>query len=108
VLRQVAARLRNEVRLTDVVGRFGGDEFVVICPETDDGAATAIAERIRRALGLPYDGLLPGFRVTSSIGVAVHDDSTGALSADALFTKADEAMYRSKNAGKDCVTVVRA
>ena len=108
VLRQVAGRLRTEVRMTDVIGRFGGDEFVVICPETDEDAATAIAERIRRAIGAPYDGLLPGFRVTSSIGVAIHDDSTGTLSADALFTKADEAMYRSKNAGKDCVTVVRA
>jgi diguanylate cyclase (GGDEF)-like protein/PAS domain S-box-containing protein len=108
VLRQVASRLRTEVRLTDVVGRFGGDEFVVICPETDEDAATAIAERIRRAIGGPYDGLLPGFRVTSSIGIAVHDDSTGTLSADALFTKADEAMYRSKNSGKDCVSLVRA
>ncbi len=108
VLREVAARLRREVRQTDVIGRFGGDEFVIICPDTDEGAAVSIAERTRAAIAAPFAGLLPGFHVTTSIGVAVHGAGPGDLTSDGLLTKADEAMYRSKNAGKDCVTVVRA
>jgi diguanylate cyclase (GGDEF)-like protein/PAS domain S-box-containing protein len=107
VLRQVASRLRREVRVTDVVGRFGGDEFIVICPETDEDAASGIADRIRHSISAPFDGVPAQYRVSASIGVAVHQGGESELTADALFTHADEAMYRSKNAGKDCVTLVR-
>ena len=106
VLREVATRIRAEVRSTDVVGRFGGDEFIVLCPDTDEEAARQIAERIRLVINRPFDGVPRKYTVSSSIGVAVHHPTESAMSADALFTQADEAMYRSKNAGKDCITLV--
>jgi diguanylate cyclase (GGDEF)-like protein/PAS domain S-box-containing protein len=107
VLRDVAARLRAEVRGSDVVGRFGGDEFIILCPDTDEDAAVVVADRIRLAIARPFDGVLPQFKVTVSIGVASHQGAGAPLTADAVFNEADAAMYRSKNAGKDCVTVAR-
>jgi diguanylate cyclase (GGDEF)-like protein/PAS domain S-box-containing protein len=107
VLREVAGRLRESVRATDVVGRFGGDEFVVICPESDADAATIVADRIRESIAERLDGVPAQYRVTASIGVALWDPTGSGVEADELFRLADEAMYRSKNAGKDCVTLVR-
>jgi diguanylate cyclase (GGDEF)-like protein len=106
-LRQVAGRIRGRVRPTDVVGRFGGDEFVVVCPESDADAATVVAERIRESIALPLDGVPEQYRVTASIGIALWDPTGSGVEADELFRAADEAMYRSKNAGKDCVTLQR-
>jgi diguanylate cyclase (GGDEF)-like protein/PAS domain S-box-containing protein len=107
VLKQVSARLQAEVRPSDVVGRFGGDEFIVLAPDTDENAATLMAERIRSSVAKSFDDVLPQFPISVSIGAAVHYESDNPMTADALFTQADEAMYRSKNAGKDCVTLVR-
>jgi diguanylate cyclase (GGDEF)-like protein/PAS domain S-box-containing protein len=106
-LRQVAARIRDGVRATDVVGRFGGDEFVVVCPDTDEAAALAVAERIRESVAHGLDGVPGQYPVTASVGVALWEPTEVLIEADALFRVADEAMYRSKNAGKDCVTLVR-
>jgi diguanylate cyclase (GGDEF)-like protein/PAS domain S-box-containing protein len=106
-LRQVSARIRGHVRPTDVVGRFGGDEFVVVCPESDEDAAMVVAERIRESIARPLDGVPEQYRVTASVGIALWDPTGSDVEADALFRAADEAMYRSKNAGKDCVTLVR-
>jgi diguanylate cyclase (GGDEF)-like protein/PAS domain S-box-containing protein len=106
VLREVAERLHSEVRLSDVVGRFGGDEFIVLCPETDEENAVLIANRVRVAIGRDFDGVLSEFPITSSVGAAVYRPGDQPMTSDILFMRADEAMYRSKNAGKDCVTLV--
>jgi diguanylate cyclase (GGDEF)-like protein/PAS domain S-box-containing protein len=107
-LREVAGRLRESVRATDVVGRFGGDEFVIVCPDTDEDAAMAVAERIRSSVARPLDNVHAQYPVTASVGVALWEPGEASIEADALFRIADEAMYRCKNAGKDCVTLVRA
>ena len=107
VLRAVADRLRASVRREDVVGRYGGDEFIVVCENADETAATAIAERIRMALAEPLaTPLLPG-GLTASIGAAVHlpSDPPELVALD-VFRVADRAMYRSKRGGKDRVTVL--
>ena len=106
-LREVAGRLRDDVRATDVVGRFGGDEFVVVCPNTDEDDAMNVAERVRASIARPLERVLAQHRVTASIGIALWEPSGSAVAADTLFRTADEAMYRCKNAGKDCVTLVR-
>jgi diguanylate cyclase (GGDEF)-like protein/PAS domain S-box-containing protein len=106
-LQQVAARIRDGVRATDVVGRFGGDEFVVVCPDTDEAASLAVAERIRESIARELVGVPSQYPVTASVGVALWEPVESLVEADALFRVADEAMYRSKNAGKDCVTLVR-
>jgi diguanylate cyclase (GGDEF)-like protein len=106
VLREVADRIRHVVRDSDVVGRYGGDEFVVICSETDATAAEVIADRIRQAVRAPLDEA-PGYPITASIGIAVHEHGSHDASTDQLIDIADSAMYASKKSGRDRATVTR-
>ncbi len=104
LLRQAAVRMRGCVRESDTVGRFGGDEFVVLLPQIDSLAdAATVAEKIRVALAAVFH--LAGLRVevSSSIGVALYPDH-GADEA-ALMLHADTAMYAAKHCGRDRVTV---
>jgi len=101
VLRAVAALLRSRLRTTDSVARYGGDEFVLILPQTEHAQATGLAEELRALIG---SRPLTGDRVetTVSIGVATFsphvDDHRRVLSA------ADDALYRSKSLGRNRVT----
>ncbi|MCU1437536.1 MAG: hypothetical protein JWP66_623 [Naasia sp.] len=106
VLRQVADRLRGVVRGGDTIGRFGGDEFVVVCADADEAAAQAIAVRISDAVREPLAGVPTTFSVTASIGIAVHHPSNGSVTPEGLLITADAAMYLSKDAGKDRITAV--
>jgi diguanylate cyclase (GGDEF)-like protein len=74
---QVASRLHQAVGHHDTIARFGGDEFVVVCEDTDHKAALLIAERIRNSSRMPMTGVPPTFRVTASIGVALHQPRSG-------------------------------
>ncbi|MCR6481983.1 GGDEF domain-containing protein [Amycolatopsis sp. OK19-0408] len=107
VLRAVAEAVRGEVRVYDSVGRFGGEEFVVLLPGIGRGHSVAVAERIRDAVaklvvvagGTRIDGL------SVSIGVAVHPAAGPAV--DDVLGAADKAVYAAKNAGRDRVCVSR-
>ena len=104
VLRALAAELRQQVRESDVVGRFGGEEFTVLLPRTDDAGACRIAERLRASaarLSVPAAGA--GISVTVSIGVAVLGQHGHDLFE--LLAAADAALYRAKHAGRDRVHV---
>jgi diguanylate cyclase (GGDEF)-like protein len=102
VLRELAVRLRDRVRREDVVGRWGGEEFVIALPETTPDGAAAVAEALREAIAATVvdagDVTLP---VTVSIGVAAW---TG-QSLDDLVDRADRALYAAKAAGRDRVVV---
>ncbi|MEO3796397.1 GGDEF domain-containing protein [Nonomuraea sp. B10E15] len=108
VLVGVAATLRSQLRDYDVVGRFGGEEFVVLLPGADIHEARRVAERLRTRTGhmaVPADDTL--IRVTVSVGVAlmsVHGDDL-----IELLAAADLALYRAKELGRDrvCVPVVQ-
>ncbi len=103
--RLIAARLRAG----DIAARFGGDEFVVILPDTKPGEALALAEDIRAAIEAMkrLDGTAIDISgVTSSIGVASFPDH--AISAESLFQAADRAMYAAKAKGKNGVSVASA
>ncbi|MCU1344304.1 MAG: diguanylate cyclase/phosphodiesterase with sensor(s) [Acidimicrobiia bacterium] len=98
VLIAVAARLRDSVRGGDTVGRLGGDEFLVICPDiTSDRDALALGERVAAALAEPLavDGISLG--TLASVGIARAQSSH--TSAEALIAEADAAMYESKRLG---------
>jgi len=98
VLSETGERLRNALRSNDIPGRWGGEEFLIICPETDPGAAAQLAERLRHdyeAHAFPVAG-----RLTASFGVAAHHK--GQLANDILL-RADKALYRAKNAGRNRV-----
>ncbi len=100
VLKQAADKIRSVCRSSDVVARYGGDEFVVMLPETDEAGAQTIAETIRTTVEGTVVG---GLELTVSVGTAT---LTG-KSADAseLLSRADTALYSSKRAGRNQVTV---
>jgi diguanylate cyclase (GGDEF)-like protein len=102
LLRQLTRLVQAELRYTDVLARYGGDEFIVLLPETPSAGALEVAGRIRDAVaGLPLD--LDGNRITStvSIGIAVHPADGNSL--DALVARADRAMYQAKQGGRNRV-----
>ena len=104
---EAAAIIRGSARETDVVARFGGDEFSVILPDTGREGAVSVAERIRDRIRafefLAQDGL--AVRLTASIGIATLPDVAG--SAEELLRAADTAMYRVKDAGKDGIHIAQ-
>ncbi|MBN2320515.1 MAG: diguanylate cyclase [Acidobacteria bacterium] len=102
VLQTVAEVILSTVRRRDKVGRFGGDEFLIVLPETEDNGAVKIAERIRHRLESSVNQVLElTEKVTASLGVA----SKRATVADPeqLLEQADVALYRSKSLGRNRV-----
>jgi diguanylate cyclase (GGDEF)-like protein len=92
-LREVAQGLRGVLRTTDLVARYGGDEFVVVAPHATRESARALAERMRNA-ARECDASV-------SIGIAIYPED--ASDQDALVSAADAALYRAKQAGRNCV-----
>ncbi len=97
VLSHVGRVLQANVRDTDLPARFGGEEFVVLLPETGARQAREVAEKLRRQLG---DGSGP-IPFTVSIGVATHSEDLA--TGEQLFQAADAALYRAKQGGRDRV-----
>ena len=104
VLRELAERMLRQVRSVDLVARFGGEEFVVVMPETDLGGAAIVAERLRMAIASTPFSIESGSErvpITISIGVAAAEVGEGGV--DSLLKRADEALYAAKNSGRDRV-----
>jgi two-component system cell cycle response regulator len=110
VLREVAARASRNLRNFDLVARLGGEEFVVIMPDTDMASAVAVAERLRRRIAdepFAVTAAAGQITVTISVGVAViegtAENADRAESGDSLIRRADNALYQAKNAGRNRV-----
>ncbi len=106
-LSEVGALIRETTRVTDVSGRYGGEEFVSFLPETDTAAALMVAERIREALAartFEYGATI--YQVRMSVGVATYP-ADGA-DAEALVRSADTALYRAKALGRNRCVVAGA
>jgi diguanylate cyclase (GGDEF)-like protein len=109
VLREVASRIKAELRMSDALGRFGGEEFVVLLIDADLESAGVVAQRIRASVAnqlfLLAEG--QGLAVTVSIGVAALDESERELAieeaATALVAQADGALYQAKQNGRNLV-----
>jgi diguanylate cyclase (GGDEF)-like protein len=100
LLRAVAEVLRGAIRATDAAARYGGDEFVLLLPETDLAGAVRVAEKVRvdvSRVALPHDGAV--VRTSASIGIVCFPDD-GRTSAE-LMRRADLAMYEAKRRGRD-------
>jgi len=98
VLVEFATILRKTLRATDTVGRWGGEEFMVLCPNTSLSQAIVIAQNLREAIASHY--FLGVGSLTASFGVAILD---GATSIDDVTRHADDALYSAKAQGRNCV-----
>lgn len=104
VLREFALRVRKSIRNIDLACRYGGEEFVVVMPETDKAVATMVAERLRRKIASEPFSIQKGAKaieVTISIGIAALNGP--ADNAAAMLKRADQALYRAKRDGRNRV-----
>ncbi len=108
VLKQIANRIRAQLRASDIATRYGGEEFAILLPQTPLDNATALAERIRQQVGgtpIPIDH---GRQLTLTLSIGVSQTRAGEWQAVAsqcreLLEEADRAVYRAKEAGRNCV-----
>ena len=100
VLKAVTQGVTTQLRQSDLFGRLGGEEFVVLLPETDLVGAREVSEKLRGAIrSLSFPGSHPPLDVTASFGLASNDPDRDDL--DRLLAKADEALYEAKRAGRN-------
>jgi diguanylate cyclase (GGDEF)-like protein len=103
VLAHAARVLDGALRAEDAIGRWGGEEFLIVLPGTDEQGALHATERLRAALAAdqPEEGRARGLPVTVTIGLAEWHDET----VEELVSRADGALYRGKHAGRDTVQI---
>lgn len=105
LLRRFGRILKKETREYDIVGRFGGEEFIIVFPETDLKTASEVAERIRKKIqetNFHGSNKMPGKKVTVSIGIAQVPPQTK-MRRDTIVKKADKNLYEAKNTGRNQV-----
>ena len=103
VIKGLADILKKQKRATDVVARFGGEEFIVLCEQTDEAGAALLGERIREELeATVFNTPIGPLTVTCSVGIATFPEAGSTW--DELFKSADEALYVSKRTGRNRVT----
>jgi len=110
VLASMAAIIREHVRRIDIVGRYGGEEFMVLMPHASAEVAEVIAERIRKAVeGFAFTTQDITARITLSIGLATYPNpAAGIIDKDTFLNAADQALYRAKSAGKNRLVIYPA
>jgi diguanylate cyclase (GGDEF)-like protein len=104
VLQEFARRCSSSVREIDLVGRYGGEELIILLPETDRPTSMQVAERLLSTIaGTPIKIFDKEISVTASIGVAAQDENTTDL--ETLIARADQAMYIAKHKGRNRVAM---
>jgi diguanylate cyclase (GGDEF)-like protein len=104
LLKLVSNIIVDKLRDTDAVGRYGGEEFIALLPETNKEESIAIAERIRNEIEnykFPRAETQPGGRITISIGVSSYPEDGDSL--ERVLQSADDALYSAKNMGRNRV-----
>lgn len=104
VLREISRLLQKNLRNIDIIGRYGGDEYVIIMPETNLAKSVKAMERIRQNTDktmIKVDNL--SFHVTACFGITYHEGELPSL--EKMIEEADKAMYEAKNSGRNCVRV---
>lgn len=100
VLQESARILRGNCRESDTVGRWGGEEFLIICPETEKDEAALLAEKLRSMI--PSVSMIYAHTQTASFGVSSYEPLD---TQESIVIRADEALYRAKHDGRNCVRV---
>ncbi len=103
VLQRFAAHIVSTIRSKDLFGRLGGEEFVLVLPETPGSEAVEIMEQVRRGMASVAADMLPNGGITASFGIAVLEGWSGGLRE--TMKRADKALYRSKMEGRDRITL---
>jgi diguanylate cyclase (GGDEF)-like protein len=104
VLQEFAKRCECSVREMDLVGRYGGEEIMILMPETDRETSMQVAERLRTTIAsTPIQVFNKEILVTVSIGVATQDENTTDL--ETLIARADQALYIAKHKGRNRVAM---
>jgi two-component system cell cycle response regulator len=109
VLKEFASRIRTTVRGADLACRYGGEEFVVVMPDTSPEVAAAVAERLRAAVeSVPFELKSTGqtLSITASFGISSRIPSV--ITPDQLVKQADQALYEAKNTGRNRVVAAAA
>jgi diguanylate cyclase (GGDEF)-like protein len=102
VIKDIARMIKESVRDIDIVGRYGGEEFVIALPETGIESARQVAERLRTKVGgKAFKAYDENLKLTISMGLAIYPADAAEL--DDLIEKADQALYAAKNSGKNVV-----
>ena len=108
VLREVARRMHASLRSYDAIGRYGGEEFLIVLPRCDISQAMDLAERVRAQVSREAMDISQGYvQVTSSIGVAASGGASE-VDTDSLIHAADKALYRAKHKGRNRVELATA
>lgn len=105
VIKTIAKILKSSTRITDILGRYGGEEFAILLPETNEDGAYGVAERIRKLIE-PYEFNYGNkkLKITVSIGVASYDGKRK-IKPETIIKEADNALYRAKNLGRNRTVV---
>jgi diguanylate cyclase (GGDEF)-like protein len=107
ILKNITQIAREQLRSADILGRYGGEEFTILLPNSNAQESLIVAERIRDRVGAYKLDIGSGLvSVTISVGVAEYCTETQAL--DDLLRNADKAMYAAKESGRNCVSVYPA
>ncbi len=101
VLRQVATLVADHIRSSDIVGRYGGEEFMMILPETESLEAVALAEQLRNLVMATPLAIAGGQRITVTISIGIAGGRGEELKVDRLVDQADQAMYSAKSLGRN-------
>ncbi|MCE2680218.1 MAG: sensor domain-containing diguanylate cyclase [Burkholderiales bacterium] len=102
-LKQVAQRMKAMLRVSDVVGRLGGDEFLVLLPNANEADGKLVADRLlKRISDSPVTSGEYRIQVTLSIGVTTCTVKGGVMSAQQILERADRSLYEAKNRGRNC------
>ncbi len=108
VLQELAGRIRSAIRGVDLACRTGGEEFVVVLPGTEIGIAQRVAERLRQAVANRPFTAAPGFALNITISAGVAALNGISESVDTILKQADQALYRAKREGRNCVILAAA
>ncbi|WP_339859420.1 GGDEF domain-containing protein [Pseudohongiella acticola] len=103
ILREFAKVLRQHTRANDICGRWGGEEFLIICPDTPVDAAAAITSKLHTALAAAH--FSKGLSVSSSFGIASQTGTDALQLSDHLLRRADDALYDAKRRGRACAVI---
>jgi len=101
VLKEVTKIVKDNIRESDVFGRFGGDEFIILFPGCDLKSTLRVLDRIRVAVGKIEEPSLKGRELSLSFGLTTTRDGTGSF--EELVVLADSALYEAKNSGRNTI-----